>query len=287
MNSTKGIKIETISKEEGEKVQEIHKTRLYDNALLERTQNAYEHSGVKKRRERLAGKEHLILPLIPDSALEEIYNLIRLEYYESLKKEYEDKSGFQITPYERTVINNIKSILASDEKFNQTKLYPTDLSVESSKAIIGSYVPDAFITGLSIKGSSSIIIEIDGLVHEYKPQKDMDYEEKMKEMGIFLIRITNEMAGDREYLKKVLYSCHRGNSAALQKQTLRNWRRIWCYTIAYFWALPKLEEYVRVHYGLSLNLINELKNVIKISDYPRKMKRDAKKILTLLDKKAA
>lgn len=248
--------------------------------LLNRTEEKYKHKSNSIRRRMIEDDLKTILPVISDEILKSLYLLACSKYQRKSFSNYDSSSGFLKTSFENTFLKTVEQIIKDEPKLKHLEIYPSQnyskyLPV-NFKIVVGNYVPDFIIFGLKKIESSAVVFEINGPSHEKKSAKDILRDLHLEELKIFTVQITNEQAADIAYIKAVLLSLYRLRNGSFNTQIKRVKRLIFTKTISCHLSLAEIEAHVFSTFGITLNLKQEAKEIIKQPDCPRIIKRELK-----------
>jgi hypothetical protein len=150
--------------------------------------------------------EGLRLPDAPDALLWETYTSIQRRLQKSTL------SAVQMTPEERDVMRMMLELQSKvsglRHAFGDRKVFPGSLVQPYVKLVLGTRWPDFILVGVQVAGlrvpgrtkdCCGLIIEIDGHSHlnPGKEKKDVELEAKAAELGIAVVRFTNDTVVNR------------------------------------------------------------------------------------------
>lgn len=238
--------------------------------------NRFHSKKNKNRYDDVAKKLEMEINAIPDEVLKHIYDDLVLQH--RLETNFNHpSSGYSQTKFEIIAMKNIMKILEENpERFRNVVLLP---NTTQNKIPIGSHVLDILLLGLSRRGTSATIIEVDDEeTHRKKYRKDNYAYDEMNKLKIQVLPITNDLAQDIDFLRGLLYQLepHETKDQILKGE--RVLRRIWCYTIASLMPLHRFSISLRT-YGIKMNLEKILSHVAMEPNCPRKIKSEARRVL--------
>lgn len=178
------------------------------NFLLTRTTEKYDLKSNSAR--RLHCERHLgvILPQITDEMLLSLYIFACLKYQHRCRHQYGPTSGFYTTKSETDFSRTLQSVIKTHAKLNHLEIYPSEEQSKdlpkNFKMVVGNYVGDFLVFGLKGKGSSAVVIEIDGDSHLDKYSKDELRFQHLKELKILTWEVPNAQVNDITFIEKAV-----------------------------------------------------------------------------------
>ena len=273
--------LEGQSKEESEQLYKQWNKGAF-NFLLQRTLNNFNRSKTIKRRTLAAKTIQEDLPPISDEILLYLYQKAAKKHRKLCSTQF-NESGYQDTPSEIAFRKTLESIIDSDPKYSHLEAYPRlrhskDL-LSNQKMTVGVLVPDFIVYGIKRLGCTAVCFEINGDSHVYKHGKDVEREKRLESLGIVTLPIENDRSRDYKYIKQALDSWLKKRSGPLDKQIQRNKRKVWAKTVVCQFSITEIEEVVKAKFNIDLHLVAEAKELAKLSNCPRNIKKELKSVL--------
>lgn len=259
----------TVANEEAHAIQvkwertpfEFFKTRYISN---------YEKPITKNKRKKIELETGLKFPAITSDQLDVLYKKVVHEYENQTKNLA--TNGFDQTKYEKIFLKNLNKAKNDLKKMAKVDIYPaTETSV---KIVVGPYILDFILFGITQKGYSALCLEVDGGIHLAKAQKDDIRNAHLASLGILTYSIQNPFALDSNFTLKFLSDEVLRDISKHKDQTERILSNIKLFTVAYHWSLQRIEVEYRSMFGENLNLRKELEMFADKRDCPRKIKKE-------------
>ena len=248
--------------------------------ILQRTLSEFYRKKVALRKSQIEKSLGVCLPIITDEMLTVLFEHASQLYFNKCSARFEH-TGFQSTPSERKFLESFKELTKIYPEFKNTEIYPAGHYTKhlNRKLVVGCHLPDYVIFGLKMTGYSGVIIEIDGDSHTNKLEKDMIAYSHFEDLGLYPLSIPNEKATDLQFIYEATKSMTRKRSGALDKQTQRAKRNLWCKTISCNMTLKDIDAYIFEKFGLNLFLSKEARALVLDTKCPVKIKRELLKEL--------
>jgi hypothetical protein len=219
---------------------------------------------------------------------EQAYNLAKSKFIDSANQRKRlGQAGY--TALDRTMAERITSVFLTEKlaEYQNIHLYPSDIprsGRHQNKLIIGTFCPDIALFGLRLPNEmkcNSMIIEVDGLVHEDKSLKDRAFDLLMNEvLGIFVHHIPNTVAYrkcrnlDREITSILLEPAGKRIRFQSPEVAMRQLLRAKLYTIACWLPLDHVQnqlDTLRVQ-GKNIDLLDLRRLLAKNRYYKQRLK---------------
>lgn len=249
--------------------------------LMNRTEEKYYLKANLKRLSSLDKDFLSLFPVFDDSHLKELYFYACNKYQKKCTEKHEN-TGFAPTYYEEQFLASLLKLIKQLSKLKHIEIYPSLTHSPDFhpglKMVIGNYVPDFIIFGLTTKGFTAITVEINGDAHLNKFSKDLLRSVQLEEIDIAQMEIPNNKAKDLAFIKDFMNSTYRPRNGSFNDQIRRLKRKIWVKTIVTQLTIDEIETFIAAKFNYQLNLYKEIHLLKKTLLCPRIIKKELVKL---------